>query len=211
MAQQEDDFHFQMRESPYHSRDASFASNWQAHSRDVSGASGFRPVTEDSYRPYQAGDFADSTRHLVPHIIEPLDDASPTHSSFNLASPTQQSFLPKDVRHQYSPPESPGYHPGFPGPESPGSPNHHTWPLNGSPLAVPENVQQRPDSRQSFSRSVSKEYVQPPKLEAPPKPMGPPGGPPPDGGTTAWLQVLGGYFLFFNTWGLINAFGVFQT
>jgi len=40
---------------------------------------------------------------------------------------------------------------------------------------------------------------------------GPPGGPPPDGGLTAWLQVLGGYFLFFNTWGLINAFGVFQT
>lgn len=36
-------------------------------------------------------------------------------------------------------------------------------------------------------------------------------GPPPDGGLTAWLQVLAGYFLFFNTWGLINAFGVFQT
>ena len=34
---------------------------------------------------------------------------------------------------------------------------------------------------------------------------------PPDGGLTAWLQVLGSYFLFFNTWGLINAFGVFQT
>lgn len=43
------------------------------------------------------------------------------------------------------------------------------------------------------------------------RPPGPPGGPPPDGGTTAWLQVVGGYFLFFNTWGLINAFGVFQT
>jgi MFS family permease len=42
-------------------------------------------------------------------------------------------------------------------------------------------------------------------------PPGPPGGPPPDGGLIAWLQVLGGYFLFFNTWGLINAFGVFQT
>lgn len=42
------------------------------------------------------------------------------------------------------------------------------------------------------------------------RPPGPPGRPPPDGGTTAWLQVLGGYFLFFNTWGLINAFGVFQ-
>jgi len=49
----------------------------------------------------------------------------------------------------------------------------------------------------------------PPQSAGPPK--GPPGGPPPDGGTTAWLQVLGGYFLFFNTWGLINAFGVFQT
>ncbi|KAK3110941.1 hypothetical protein LTR53_014264 [Teratosphaeriaceae sp. CCFEE 6253] len=45
----------------------------------------------------------------------------------------------------------------------------------------------------------------------PDPPKGPPGGPPPDGGLTAWLQVLGGYFLFFNTWGLINAFGVFQT
>jgi hypothetical protein len=29
---------------------------------------------------------------------------------------------------------------------------------------------------------------------------GPPGGPPPNGGLTAWLQVLGGFFLFFNTW-----------
>jgi hypothetical protein len=29
---------------------------------------------------------------------------------------------------------------------------------------------------------------------------GPPGGPPPNGGTKAWLQVLGGFFLFFNTW-----------
>lgn len=31
-------------------------------------------------------------------------------------------------------------------------------------------------------------------------PSGPPGGPPPNGGLTAWLQVLGGFFLFFNTW-----------
>ncbi|GAB7326069.1 hypothetical protein MBLNU13_g10098t1 [Cladosporium sp. NU13] len=42
-------------------------------------------------------------------------------------------------------------------------------------------------------------------------PGGPPGGPPPNGGTTAWLQVLGGFFLFFNTWGILNTFGVFQT
>lgn len=24
---------------------------------------------------------------------------------------------------------------------------------------------------------------------------------PPDGGTTAWLQVLGAFFMYFNTWG----------
>ena len=44
----------------------------------------------------------------------------------------------------------------------------------------------------------------------PPAPSGPP-GPPPDGGLVAWLQVVGGFSLFFNTWGLMNTFGVFQT
>lgn len=24
---------------------------------------------------------------------------------------------------------------------------------------------------------------------------------PPDGGTTAWLQVMGAFFMYFNTWG----------
>lgn len=43
----------------------------------------------------------------------------------------------------------------------------------------------------------------------PPKPTGPP--PPPNGGTKAWLQVLGAFFLNFNTWGLINTFGTFQS
>lgn len=38
---------------------------------------------------------------------------------------------------------------------------------------------------------------------------GPP--PPPNGGLQAWLHVLGGFMLFFNTWGILNAFGVFQT
>ncbi|KAK4543411.1 hypothetical protein LTR36_005554 [Oleoguttula mirabilis] len=32
----------------------------------------------------------------------------------------------------------------------------------------------------------------------------------PNGGFTAWLQVACGFFLFFNSWGLINAFGVWQ-
>lgn len=34
---------------------------------------------------------------------------------------------------------------------------------------------------------------------------------PPDGGTRAWLVVIGGFFVWFNSWGAINAFGVFQT
>lgn len=33
----------------------------------------------------------------------------------------------------------------------------------------------------------------------------------PDGGAVAWLQVLSAFLLWFNTWGILNAFGVFQT
>ncbi|RDW70382.1 major facilitator superfamily protein-5 [Coleophoma crateriformis] len=33
---------------------------------------------------------------------------------------------------------------------------------------------------------------------------------PPNGGRTAWLQVLGCHFLFFNSWGIVNAFGAYQ-
>ncbi|KAG9570613.1 MFS general substrate transporter, partial [Aureobasidium melanogenum] len=33
----------------------------------------------------------------------------------------------------------------------------------------------------------------------------------PDGGLQAWLQVAAGWSLFFNTWGILNTFGVFQT
>jgi hypothetical protein len=35
---------------------------------------------------------------------------------------------------------------------------------------------------------------------------GPP--PPPDGGFTAWLQCAAGFCVFFNTWGLLNSFGM---
>ncbi|MCJ1453667.1 hypothetical protein MMC28_004015 [Mycoblastus sanguinarius] len=34
---------------------------------------------------------------------------------------------------------------------------------------------------------------------------------PPNGGLVAWIQVAGSFFLFFNSWGTVNAFGVFQT
>lgn len=33
----------------------------------------------------------------------------------------------------------------------------------------------------------------------------------PNGGLRAWLQVLGSFFLFWNTWGIINTFGTYQT
>ncbi|ANB15604.1 Mch5p [Sugiyamaella lignohabitans] len=44
-------------------------------------------------------------------------------------------------------------------------------------------------------------------------PKGPADGPsplPPNGGVMAWLQVLGGFFALFNSWGIVNAFGSFQ-
>ncbi len=37
---------------------------------------------------------------------------------------------------------------------------------------------------------------------SPPPNAGP--GPPPNGGLTAWLQVLGSWMLFFNTWGILK-------
>ncbi|KAI0124000.1 major facilitator superfamily domain-containing protein [Xylariales sp. AK1849] len=33
----------------------------------------------------------------------------------------------------------------------------------------------------------------------------------PNGGAHAWLQVAGAFMVFFNTWGVLNTFGVFQT
>lgn len=45
-----------------------------------------------------------------------------------------------------------------------------------------------------------------------PRAAPPPGIPvQPDGGLDAWLQVFGGFFVYFNTWGLIITFGVFQS
>ncbi|KAI3325975.1 monocarboxylate permease-like protein, mch4 [Xylariaceae sp. AK1471] len=48
-----------------------------------------------------------------------------------------------------------------------------------------------------------------PEKSAPPPP-GPP-SPPPNGGLVAWLQVAAGFVLFFNTWGILSSFGVFQS
>lgn len=37
-----------------------------------------------------------------------------------------------------------------------------------------------------------------------------PVGPPPDGGLRAWLQIVAGHLVVFNTWGYIISFGIFQ-
>ncbi|RHZ62602.1 hypothetical protein CDV55_102308 [Aspergillus turcosus] len=47
------------------------------------------------------------------------------------------------------------------------------------------------------------EKVMPKETQSPP--------PPPNGGLVAWLQVVGAFFLFFNSWGVVNTFGVYQT
>ena len=50
-----------------------------------------------------------------------------------------------------------------------------------------------------------------PDIEALAKPPTSSAAPPPNGGLQAWLHVLGAFMLWFNTWGILNAFGVFQT
>jgi len=48
-----------------------------------------------------------------------------------------------------------------------------------------------------------------PETLAPNRALGPPA--PPNGGLAAWLQVAASFAVFFNTWGVLNTFGVFQT
>jgi MFS family permease len=69
----------------------------------------------------------------------------------------------------------------------------------------------KPDTDESTNASAleNKEKVQPVQAAPPPRPPGM--IPPPNGGLKAWLQVVGAFGVFFNTWGLLNTFGVFQT
>lgn len=61
------------------------------------------------------------------------------------------------------------------------------------------------DPLRNYSTDGSPLEISPSHLSQPPNPLIP------NGGLVAWLQVLSGFFLFFNSWGLINAFGVFQS
>ena len=45
---------------------------------------------------------------------------------------------------------------------------------------------------------------EPDEEKAPQKPQTDGPGPPPNGGAAAWMQVLGAWMLFFNTWGILK-------
>ncbi|KAH8883579.1 MFS general substrate transporter [Thozetella sp. PMI_491] len=60
------------------------------------------------------------------------------------------------------------------------------------------------DSQASLEKAVSVAAEPAPEPVAPTKP------PVPDGGLQAWLQVVGAFFLWFNTWGLLGSYGSFQ-
>ncbi|TVY60898.1 Aspyridones efflux protein apdF [Lachnellula suecica] len=60
------------------------------------------------------------------------------------------------------------------------------------------------------SNNITLDTTKPePKVAKPP--LGSPNLGQPNGGLAAWLQVAAGFMIFFNTWGLINTFAVFQT
>lgn len=50
-----------------------------------------------------------------------------------------------------------------------------------------------------------------PLTDSAPLAPGPPQDPPPDGGFQAWLQVAAAFLLYWNSLGLLNGFGAFQT
>ncbi|KAI9760174.1 MAG: hypothetical protein M1840_002591 [Geoglossum simile] len=59
-------------------------------------------------------------------------------------------------------------------------------------------------------QAIASAASRPPPPPTPTAAPAPPPPPPPNGGMTAWLQVLGAHFLFFNSWGIVNAFGAYQ-
>jgi MFS family permease len=72
-------------------------------------------------------------------------------------------------------------------------------------------MDEKPRDDQDVEHGQPNTVTTPPNEQQPtePKPSGP--SPPPNGGIQAWTQVAGGFMLFFNTWGLLNTFGVYQT
>lgn len=136
-----------------------------------------------------------------------------------IETPHHQNYSVDDLRSYLdSRPNTPGNYSGVNSPVWPSSPSmwpHDRGSMAGSTLALnpqypmPDSPGFPPGSPgfPPHSPGFHNEKEEP-KAAPPVRPPGPPGGPPPDGGLTAWLQVLGGYFLFMNTWGIINAYGM---
>ncbi|KAH1492592.1 hypothetical protein KXX06_002753, partial [Aspergillus fumigatus] len=68
-----------------------------------------------------------------------------------------------------------------------------------------------PDNRSEGSSPPSTLPVEELRAEKVEETQTPSPPPPPNGGWMAWLQVVGAFFLFFNSWGVVNTFGVYQT
>jgi hypothetical protein len=136
-----------------------------------------------------------------------------------IETPHHQNYSVDDLRSYLdSRPNTPGNYSGVNSPVWPSSP---AWPRDRESMAsstlalnptypMPDSPGFPPNSPgfPPHSSGFPGEKEQP--KAAPARPPGPPGGPPPDGGLTAWLQVVGGHFLFMNTWGIINAYGMFD-
>lgn len=59
----------------------------------------------------------------------------------------------------------------------------------------------------------SSEHSDPALVSAPPvstPPAAPTGPAFPDGGALAWTQCVGGFILYFNTWGMVSAYGTWR-
>jgi MFS family permease len=67
-------------------------------------------------------------------------------------------------------------------------------------MVATETSEKAPASEQPANSNVSPQNA---SSQAP--------SPPPNGGTQAWMQVVASFCIFFNTWGVLNTFGIFQT
>jgi hypothetical protein len=97
-------------------------------------------------------------------------------------------------------------------PETQVPPHHHKLEraasdvsLDPEKAAPPDAEDEKPVEAATEAEAEDPREVKPPQQQGPPA-GGPPGGPPPNGGFKAWLQVLGSWFLFFNTWVSLRAF-----
>ncbi|KAK1757951.1 monocarboxylate transporter [Echria macrotheca] len=76
-------------------------------------------------------------------------------------------------------------------------------------LKLPTDAPELSESDETI-RNENLNASDPEKTAVKPAPAsGPP--PPPNGGWKAWVQVAAAFAVFFNTWGILNTFGVFQT